>query len=71
MAKAAHLGVDGEQPSFKPTGLDSEKPRSNSISLEDLFEFAKKLGVPFIGDEVGVKRQLSEMLKGRDHHFRA
>ena len=71
MAKAADLGVDGKQPSFKPKELDSEKPISNSISPKDLFEFAKKLGVAFIGDEVGVKKQLREMLKSRDHHFGA
>ena len=66
VAKAADLGVEVEQPSFKPKELESEKPMSNSISTEDLIKFAKKLGVPFIGDEVGVKKKLSEMLKSRD-----
>ncbi|KAJ8429671.1 hypothetical protein Cgig2_010410 [Carnegiea gigantea] len=51
VAKAPDLGVEVEQPSFKPKELESEKPRSNSISAEDLIEFAKKLGVPFIRDE--------------------
>ncbi|KAJ8423254.1 LOW QUALITY PROTEIN: hypothetical protein Cgig2_001990 [Carnegiea gigantea] len=51
VAKAADLGLDGKQPSFKPKELDSEKPMSNCISPEDLFEFAEKLGVPFMGDE--------------------
>ena len=32
VAKAADLGVEVEQPSFKPKELESEKPRSNSIS---------------------------------------
>ncbi|KAJ8426965.1 LOW QUALITY PROTEIN: hypothetical protein Cgig2_015218 [Carnegiea gigantea] len=45
------LGADVEQPSFKPKKLEAEKLRSNSISTEELFDFAKNLGVPFIGDE--------------------
>ena len=51
--------------------LESEMPSSNFISAEDLIEISKKLGVPFIGDEAGVKKKLSAMLKSRDQQFGA
>jgi len=69
VAKEADLGVKVEQPSIKPQKLESEKPRSNLISTEELFEFSKKLGVPFTGDEVVVKKKLSKMLKSCDQQF--
>ena len=71
MAKEVDLGVEVEHHSINPKELELEKPRSNSISAEKLFKFAKKLGVPFIGDEAVVKKKLKKMLKSHHQQFGA
>ncbi|KAJ8432976.1 hypothetical protein Cgig2_032808 [Carnegiea gigantea] len=42
--------------------VDNPEKLNNSISPEDLIDFAQKLGVPYIGDELVVKQTLWEMV---------